>query len=313
MGRYTIKPFKDWLFEKELSEEQEKYVKIKDLVSLGYEDFVDELKDISKIPKIQKILNQGKEDGNMRDEIIRVNDKANFFVSKLSPTQSQIGLGDSIGYLCDKDPEGAKNIIKGDTSGFNNNRILTANGKYILDGHHRWSQVFCLNPDATIPAIDLNIPGDSKKILKIIQAGIAATYKDIYKKPADSKTDIFDESKIPKNQIREKLKEIIKNSVKGDKFLDVAKESYGAKDGDEVIDIISKNALMLKGKKPENAPERDYMPQPTDTATEAGVPPEKTKNFKGMPKDFIDKLRSGDLNFKPPFTRRLNRKNNSKN
>lgn len=306
MKRYAaIKPFKDWLFEKELSEEQKKYVKVKDLISLGYENFVDELKSVSKIPKIQKILNQGKDDGNMKDEVIEVNDKANFFVSKLTPTQSQIGLGDSIGYLCDKDPEGAKNIIKGDTSGFNNNRILTANGKYILDGHHRWSQVFCLNPDATIPAIDLNIPGDSKKILKIIQAGIAATYKDIYKKPADSKTDIFDETKIPKNQIGEKLKEIIKNSSKGDKFLDVAKESYGVKDGDEVIDIISKNALMIKDKKPENAPKRDYMPQPSDTAIEVGVPPEKTKDFKGMPKDFINKLRSGDLNFKPPFTRRI--------
>jgi len=269
----------------------------KDLISGGYEDFVKKLKDNAKDPKIQAIMNLGKSDGIDTDESVEVQDNVSYSCRDLFPTQSQIGLADSLAWLAKNNPEGAAKLIKGDTSTFNENRILTANGKYILDGHHRWSQVFLFNPDAKIPAVNLVIPGfDEKQLLKIIQLAIAATYKDVLMKPANSETDIFNDSKMSEKQIREKLPELM-----GEKMTGIAKTAYGLKTDEEVYNKITTNAVELKGKRPEDAPVRDFMPQPSDTAEVAGRSKEQTKDYKGMPSEFIDKLKSGDLNFKEPF------------
>jgi hypothetical protein len=291
-----IKKFQDWLSESEtkITDKDEKTVK--DILSLPYPQFVDKLKANADDPKVQTILNMGKKDGIPTDEVIKVDDTAMLDVSKLLPTQSQIGLADSIAWLAKNKPEGAEKLIKGDTSTFNDNRILTANGKYILDGHHRWSQVFLFNPKAKIPAIDLKLPGIKETdLLKVIQVAIAATYKDLHKKAADSETDIFDDKKMSEEKIREKLPELM------GKTAEISKKAYGAKDVEEVYDKIVQNALELKKRKPSKAPEREYMPQPSDTAELAGKSKEEISDFKGMPSEFIDKLKSGKVNFKAPL------------
>ena len=271
--------------------------KFKDIISGGYEDFVKKLKDNAKDPKVQAIMNLGKSDGVDTDEVVQVQDNVSYSCRNLEPTQSQIGLADSLAWLAKNNPDGAAALIKGDTSAFNENRILTANGKYILDGHHRWSQVFLFNPDAKIPAVNLVIPGfEEKQLLKIIQLAIAATYKDVLMKPANSETDIFDDSKMSEKQIREKLPELM-----GEKMTEVAKKSYSLNSNEEVYDKITTNAVELKKKKPADAPDRDFMPQPSDTAKLAGRSEEQTKDYKGMPSEFINKLKSGELNFKEPL------------
>ena len=271
--------------------------KFKDIISGGYEDFVKKLKDNAKDPKVQAIMNLGKNDGIDTDEVVQVQDNVSYSCRNLEPTQSQIGLADSLAWLAKNNPDGAAALIKGDTSAFNENRILTANGKYILDGHHRWSQVFLFNPDAKIPAVNLVIPGfEEKQLLKIIQLAIAATYKDVLMKPANSETDIFDDSKMSEKQIREKLPELM-----GEKMTEVAKKSYSLNSNEEVYDKITTNAVELKKKKPADAPNRDFMPQPSDTAKLAGRSEEQTKDYKGMPSEFINKLKSGELNFKEPL------------
>lgn len=271
--------------------------KFKDIISGGYEDFVKKLKDNAKDPKVQAIMNLGKSDGVDTDEVVQVQDNVSYSCRNLEPTQSQIGLADSLAWLAKNNPDGAAALIKGDTSAFNENRILTANGKYILDGHHRWSQVFLFNPDAKIPAVNLVIPGfDEKQLLKIIQLAIAATYKDVLMKPANSETDIFDDSKMSEKQIREKLPELM-----GEKMTEVAKKSYSLNSNEEVYDKITTNAVELKKKKSADAPNRDFMPQPSDTAKLVGRSEEQTKDYKGMPSEFINKLKSGELNFKEPL------------
>ena len=271
--------------------------KFKDIISGGYEDFVKKLKDNAKDPKVQAIMNLGKSDGVDTDEVVQVQDNVSYSCRNLEPTQSQIGLADSLAWLAKNNPDGAAALIKGDTSAFNENRILTANGKYILDGHHRWSQVFLFNPDAKIPAVNLVIPGfEEKQLLKIIQLAIAATYKDVLMKPANSETDIFDDSKMSEKQIREKLPELM-----GEKMTEVAKKSYSLNSNEEVYDKITTNAVELKKKKSADDPNRDFMPQPSDTAKLVGRSEEQTKDYKGMPSEFINKLKSGELNFKEPL------------
>jgi len=64
---------------------------------------------------------------------------------------------------------------------FEKNRLLIANRKWIIDGHHRWAYVYALNPNASIPCININLPEQSPlDILKDVQIAIAATYGDLY-------------------------------------------------------------------------------------------------------------------------------------
>ena len=100
----------------------------------------------------------------------------------LVPTQSQIGLKETFSWM--SNPKSIDEIIVGGQANlFENNRILIANNKWILDGHHRWSYVYTLNPDAVIPCININLPGRKPaEILKDVQLAIATTYKDLYTK-----------------------------------------------------------------------------------------------------------------------------------
>ena len=102
-------------------------------------------------------------------------------VANLHPTQNEIGFSNSL-----KKPVGnfkncLPNMIAGNSVELGI-PIITCNGKLIIDGHHRWSQVACVNPDATMKCLDLQINvgtdgidfQDAADVLKVTQALLAA-------------------------------------------------------------------------------------------------------------------------------------------
>ena len=102
-------------------------------------------------------------------------------VANLHPTQNEIGFSNSL-----KKPVGnfkncLPNMIAGNSVELGI-PIITCNGKLIIDGHHRWSQVACVNPDATMKCLDLQIRvgtdgidfQDAADVLKVTQALLAA-------------------------------------------------------------------------------------------------------------------------------------------
>lgn len=102
-------------------------------------------------------------------------------VSNLHPTQNEIGFSNSL-----KKPVGnfkncLPNMIAGNSVELGI-PIITCNGKLIIDGHHRWSQVACVNPDATMKCLDLQVRvgtdgidfQDAGDVLKVTQALLAA-------------------------------------------------------------------------------------------------------------------------------------------
>lgn len=102
-------------------------------------------------------------------------------VSHLHPTQNEIGFPNSL-----KKPVANKfncmpDLIKGQSVKLGI-PIITCNGKLIIDGHHRWSQAACVNPDATMEALDLQIDTgvagidftDAEDVLKVTQSLIMA-------------------------------------------------------------------------------------------------------------------------------------------
>jgi len=313
-----LKTFTNRLYEAETQTQNEiepqYFDQVNKFLETDYENFIKDLTGESGVPseekvaqidpKVQAILNMGKKDKEIRDEVVNYQ-KSNLSVKNLRPTQSQIGFLDSIGYVAFLKPEQCKSSLSG-VADFGGATILTSDGKYILDGHHRWSGVFMLNPDAEIPCVNLSLNLDGKNALKVVQLAIAAEYGALLLKPANAKTDIFNDDITGPDG--EKLKDMLKNIFEGKygipkggsldnvkRFKEILQEAWNT-DEEGVLDKLVEHAKMIKGYKPENAPARGFMPQPSDTAKELGKP--KDDGPGGMPKDVFNKLASGDLNFK---------------
>lgn len=101
-------------------------------------------------------------------------------VKNLHPTQNEIGFSNSLKFPI-QSAASCQQLIAGDSVKIKI-PIITCNGSLIIDGHHRWSQTACVNPDATMEALDLQIITQEKGIdfkkasdvLKVTQALIMA-------------------------------------------------------------------------------------------------------------------------------------------
>ena len=168
-----------------------------------YASFVSYLKNNISDPKLQSLLNSGMFDGVAEDDMVEVQE-TDLPVSQLQPTQSEIGLADSVAWAASNKPDATAELAAASpgTVADVGGRIITADGKYIIDGHHRWSQVYIMNPNARIPVYNLitpdsPIPGvttttTGQDYLKMSQLAIGAVDGVIPQVPADTATDNCD-------------------------------------------------------------------------------------------------------------------------
>jgi hypothetical protein len=112
-----------------------------------------------------------KEDGNPFDEaapsVLR-----NLGVKDLLPTQNEIDVDKTLKIL--KDPAAITLYRNGGVA--TDDTILTAvygNQRYIIDGHHRWSNVFICNPNGQIQSNDVEFPVEPAPVTPIV--GLEAT------------------------------------------------------------------------------------------------------------------------------------------
>lgn len=141
------------------------------IIDLPIDDFVAKFKELATDPKVKAILNAGKRDGEPTDEMISYNTKA-ISVYDLMPTQNEIGHYESLVSILTNKHNSIESIIK-DTIAMP--PIVTFNGKYIIDGHHRWSQVYVVNPNANIDCINFKASWiKPDQLLKIMHLSIAA-------------------------------------------------------------------------------------------------------------------------------------------
>lgn len=169
-----------------------------------------------------------------------------------------------------KDANTFNTYKKGGVVAPNNAKIVTAEGgKYIIDGHHRWSQVFCINPDTEIQAIDITIPGaDAMTYLKVTQLAIAADIQKLPTASAKGSANLLTvDNETLKGYIQQNAAEPVVQAAGGlDKLQNL---------------IVTNSDRMKKGNQPvAGAPKRDVMPQ-TDDA-----------------KGWANKAGSGQINFK---------------
>jgi len=278
------------LIKEELKLTEDEADDLQAIVDTPYEDFVAKLGSNISDPKIQAILMKGKEDGQPTDEVINLSD-IDIPVQKLQPTQNEIALDKSLIYPL-TDVKSAEVCLKGGAVAIAGKRIITANGIYIVDGHHRWSQLYAMNKDASIAATNMTsaIIKQPLDFLKVTQAAIAA---DLKKVPTASAKGSINLITISEDQLKTFVKKTITKDVMK-VFVKYGKVKVKSnKDADNLSNsnleqaanyIWSNVQSMQSTSKPvSGAPKRDSMPQ-TDDATK-----------------WQDIASSGDLNFTPPF------------
>lgn len=125
-------------------------------------------------PGLYELLSEGGLSRGIPNDAITV--QQSFIpVSKLLPSQNEISLSSSLGFPLGQDPsviDGYFNDI--DVKVARAFILTSAGGQYVVDGHHRWSQLFLINPFANIAAADLGYVPEPKDALVQTQIAIAA-------------------------------------------------------------------------------------------------------------------------------------------
>lgn len=231
--------------------------KYRDILKKDYESFMQALGSNIDDPKVKAFIMSGLRGKN--EDAISI--RTIFIpVANLSPTQNEIVMEKSLGFPL-KDPISTESYLSGKDIYVAGSDILSLNGKYIIDGHHRWSQVFVLNPNAKISAKNIEGISDPIKALKATQLAIVGTTGTL-PSMAGGGTNLFTVSENV-------LKEYVKKNL-GAESLAVFKKYGKGSTADQVANYIWKNVeTMKKQNKPiVGAPSRDVMPQ-TDNAPNA--------------------------------------------
>ena len=112
------------------------------------------LKKIIGDPKVQAVLKGGLADGDPNDDKLPYT-RANIPVGDLKPTQKEIGFDQSVLNNLTDQYGSLKSFFTGTANV--GGPIVTYAGEYIIDGHHRWSQVFAANPKASANPLGNNL------------------------------------------------------------------------------------------------------------------------------------------------------------
>ena len=223
------------------------------------ENYVNLLKKYQSDPKVAAALKAGVTDGKPNDEKFNVA-TTSYAVKELKPTQNEIGAEESLKNILTDQYGSLDGFLKGNAKF--RDPIITYNGEFVIDGHHRWSQVYAANPEAKIPAINVIGNINPKDILKAIHTAIAADSGETKTISANLKAGNL----LTFNS--DKVKQYV-----ADELIDKARKVWndnGFESDDVIANQIAKNVnTMIKNSKPENwAPSRDSMPQPGESGSE---------------------------------------------
>ena len=118
----------------------------------NYEAFIADLNTLASDPKIAHLRDAIIEKFNSPDGLsVQFSGKVAMPIKNIHPTQFEVDMEKSLAYPLKKKPEGIKMAFSGRPVLIANTPLVVAEVdgvNYIIDGHHRWSQVYCLNPEA---------------------------------------------------------------------------------------------------------------------------------------------------------------------
>jgi len=250
-----------------------------------YESFVSRLGAAAQDPKTRHVLRGGLLDGQLADDLVQT-DIITRRASNLTPIQYEIDLESTLNWI-GSHPENVPHILQGGTLNprhFGGNPIITTNGDYIVDGHHRWSQVYLINPEARLKSIDLNVE-DPEKALRASQVAVAAMTGQVAIKHVPPDKNLY---KMTIKDIRETLTRLLTPRFYT-AFYEHNPEQFTSKT-DVHRHIINNIARMRHTNRPATDISRNLMPQ-LDTIT-------------GGATQGITALTEGQVNRRKPYTKR---------
>lgn len=274
MNNFDLRNF---LYNNTLLNEDEKE-DIKKSYGKDVESFRADLSKYIADPKVKAVLDAGLADGDPDDDKLPFT-STKVAVKNLIPTQKEIGFDQSVKGNLDDEYGSLDGILKGNVNV--GGPIVTYAGKYIIDGHHRWSTVFAANPGANMDALDI-APKAGFQPLDILKAVHSSIAVDRNKVPSANPKGVNILAGINYPGVLGKV----------EKYLTPKAEAVWASNGIEGKEAIAKHLYnnldkIVKKGYVAGAPGRKDMPQ-TDA--------DKTKS--------IDKLKSlskGEINITEPF------------
>lgn len=246
---------------------------------------VADLKSKASDDEFKKAAVAGTEDGEPEDEKVPFSTTP-VPATKMFPTQAEIGFGNSLDDICN-DQFGAID------SAFSNPVLMPSKaGKIpvltarigsdiaILDGHHRWSACFMINPTAKMSCDIMEPPAgtSAEDALKVMQLAIAANAGNVVTVPFDGK----DLMAVSTDEV---IKYIIEN-IGEKEIATFAKYNKALNSKEAIAEHIGKSHKLILGMK--GPFPRTVMPQAKDSGTS-----QTTVN---------QSLEKGSINFKEPFT-----------
>jgi hypothetical protein len=153
------------------ADEEQFQVKLQQIFKQNYPGFVSALGKFAADPKFRQFV-QDTDAEKTKVSLAAIN------VTKLIPTQNEIDVDKSLAFPLTK-AQAAAYALKGGTVKVAS-PIIVFNGKFIVDGHHRWSQLYAINKDAKIVAYnmtnpEIETPMDALKATQLAIIGAGAT------------------------------------------------------------------------------------------------------------------------------------------
>jgi hypothetical protein len=255
-----------------------------------YPDYVKTLNKMLQDPKSKVLLEDGF-GGELGDINFDFQPKL-IRAASLIPTQAEIDVEKSLKHPLTK-PENIKKdfankIVVNDTP------IVTFRGNYVIDGHHRWSEVAMLNPDGKMLCFDYDAEISPVQMLKAVQGAIAAVL---------SKRD--DSEELPQSNIKsqniydnewseEKISKWISDTITDECAEELMKYYPKMHSKDNVVKTLSDNVVSFKVNNPPvaQAQHRGDMPQPDKAGTKKGDKKSAEPTDKGSA---LNKLKDGNF------------------
>lgn len=118
----------------------------------NYEAFIADLNLLASDSKIAYLRDAIIDKFNSPEGLnVKFSSPVNMKIKNIHPTQYEVDMEKSLKYPLHDKPEGIDTAFSGKPVIIKNTPLVVAevdNIYYIIDGHHRWSQIYCLNPNA---------------------------------------------------------------------------------------------------------------------------------------------------------------------
>ena len=250
-------------------------------------DFVTLLKKIASDPAVRKLALAGQsDDAGPADEALTVTDGTPVAAKDLTPTQKDIDMVKSLGdQMTNKwSPPATEAALSTGTimlpSPGGAIPILTYANKFILDGHHRWSQVMMTNPDGKMAVSNLQGPAlpNAEVALKATQLAIAGLAGNVMTKDTDINLLTVSEEEF-KAYVRENISDEVLQLLVGAKKI-------SSPDREEAVNYYANNLKAIQAKPPGAFSRKAAMPQADESGVSQG--------------DVNQALQQGQVNFDDP-------------